>query len=65
MSICPIWNFTLYVTQSLHFFENHPFANQNSLKGVKDVTKIIDFAQASRSHTPNNTGLVRTANKSG
>jgi hypothetical protein len=26
MSICPIWNFTLYVTQSLHFFENHPFA---------------------------------------
>ena len=24
MSICPIWNFTLYVTQSLHFFENHP-----------------------------------------
>ena len=21
MSICPIWNFTLYVTQSLHFFE--------------------------------------------
>jgi hypothetical protein len=26
MSICPIWNFTLYDTQSLHFFffENHP-----------------------------------------
>ena len=24
MSICTIWNFTLYVTQSLHFFENHP-----------------------------------------
>jgi hypothetical protein len=24
MSICPIWNFTLYVTQNLHFFENHP-----------------------------------------
>jgi hypothetical protein len=24
MSICPIWNLTLYVTQSLHFFENHP-----------------------------------------
>ena len=24
MSICPICNFTLYVTQSLHFFENHP-----------------------------------------
>jgi hypothetical protein len=24
MSICPIWNFTLYVTQSLHFLENHP-----------------------------------------
>jgi hypothetical protein len=23
MSICPIWNFTLYVTQSLHFLENH------------------------------------------
>ena len=41
------------------------FANQNSLKGVKDVTKIIDFAQVSRSHTPNNTGLERTANKSG
>ena len=26
MSICSIWNFTLYVTQSLHFFENHPHA---------------------------------------
>jgi hypothetical protein len=25
MSICLIWNFTLYVTQSLHFFENHPY----------------------------------------
>jgi hypothetical protein len=25
MSICPIWNFTLNVTQSLHFFENHPY----------------------------------------
>jgi hypothetical protein len=23
MSICPIWNFTFYVTQNLHFFENH------------------------------------------
>ena len=28
MSICPIWNFTLYVTQSLHFFENHPNASR-------------------------------------
>ena len=24
MSICPIWIFTLNVTQSLHFLENHP-----------------------------------------
>ena len=40
-------------------------ANQNSLKGAKDVTKAIDFAQVSRFHTPNNTGLVRKANKSG
>jgi hypothetical protein len=38
---------------------------QNSLKGAKDVTKVIDFAQVSRFHTPNNTGLVRKANKSG
>jgi hypothetical protein len=38
-------------------------ANQNSLKGAKDVTKVIDFAQVSRFHTPNNTGLVRKANK--
>jgi hypothetical protein len=31
----------------------------------KDVTKIIDVAQVSRSHshTPNNTGLVRKAKK--
>ena len=30
MSICPIWNFTLYVTQSLHyfFFENHPVVSR-------------------------------------
>jgi hypothetical protein len=34
-------------------------------KGAKDVTKVIDFAQVSRFHTPNNTGLVREANKSG
>jgi hypothetical protein len=34
-------------------------------KGAKDVTKVIDFAQVSRFHTPNNTGLVRKANKSG
>jgi hypothetical protein len=27
MPICPIWNFTLYVTQNLHFFENHPHSN--------------------------------------
>jgi hypothetical protein len=27
MSICPIWNFTLYVTQCLHFFENHPLTD--------------------------------------
>ena len=31
MSICPIWNFTLYVAQSLHFFENHPYVTENSL----------------------------------
>ena len=40
-------------------------ANQSSLKGAKDVTNVIDFAQVSRFHTPNNTGLVRKANKSG
>jgi hypothetical protein len=38
-------------------------ANQNSLKVAKDVTKVIDFAHVSRFHTPNNTGLVRKANK--
>jgi hypothetical protein len=31
MSICPIWNFTLYVTQSLHFFENHPTIDDRDL----------------------------------
>ena len=31
MSICPIWNFTLYVTQSLHFFENHPKADYDRM----------------------------------
>jgi hypothetical protein len=31
MSICPIWNFTLNVTQSLHFFENHPNINHHWL----------------------------------
>jgi hypothetical protein len=40
---------------------------RTSAQGVKYVTKIIDVAQVSRfhSHTPNNTGLVRKANKSG
>ena len=41
------------------------FANKNSLKGAKDVTKVIDAAHVSKSHIPNNTGLVRKTNKSG
>jgi hypothetical protein len=35
MSICPIWNFTLYVTQSLHFFENHPYRKKKMWNQLK------------------------------
>ena len=42
MSICPIWNFTLYVTQSLHFFENHPYIIRN-LKHVYSKKKYLNL----------------------
>jgi hypothetical protein len=35
MSICPIWNFTLYVTQSLHFLENHPYRKKKMWNQLK------------------------------
>ena len=43
MSICPIWNFTLYVTQSLHFFENYPSQDFNITSGsdtLEDNTNL-------------------------
>jgi hypothetical protein len=55
-------NFVITISSCARLFA---VGNQNSLKGAKDVTKVIDFAQVSRLHTPNNTELVRKANKSG
>ena len=55
-------NFVITISSCARLFA---VGNQNSLKGAKDVTKVIDFAQVSRFHTPNNTELVRKANKSG
>jgi hypothetical protein len=43
MSICPIWNFTLYVTQSLHFFENHPYTTGTAWLFTQMHHKIILF----------------------
>jgi hypothetical protein len=44
MSICPIWNFTLYVTQSLHFFENHPYVYHSDLSHyVSDCTVSVSL----------------------
>ena len=45
MSICPIWIFTLNVTQSLHFIENHPVVKRPySQKNAKYDGKIIFFS---------------------
>ena len=43
MSICPIWHFTIYVTQSLHFFENHPNAISFNLSLILIVIDLYIF----------------------
>ena len=37
MLICPIWNFTPYITQGLHFFENHPDRKYALTRGTKNL----------------------------